>query len=623
MKVRPSMRKSVGAAVSVAALLALLPLGASGAMADDVANDGYVDMGSSHTSSITLNASAKSYLEGHTFKLLRIGTYEKASQNAHGQLTGVVVGTVDNVKAETETAYKNATHEATLPSEYEDNPVGAVATKMLGFSVTDSEGLTDNQDETSSKPTYEGKLRDFAQELAGDNKGTLNAKFAGDPLTGTMTSADTGATTVRFDGLEQGLYIVKDVTNPASLNGSQLAIPMVVGTAVGADDLNSFANDNGMKLGVVNMKDDVISINKTMAEQSLSAGMWGHFTITTKVPLTTGFSKGDYVFKVTDTPSYGFTLPQSTDADHYYKIKVGNKQLSPTDVSRILVQSTQSTSASTNSSIVFDFSSEFFDNKSDFAYGDTITITYALRNSGKQRGVQNSASLDYSTVPGCKKADNTDKDCPTAHVAPAEVVKPKTYSFKLGNMLRNKGTMLSGSTFTVTLVKDAAGTDVNIPVKFVAAGDNVYSQADEASASPLSTLTINDTTTESAKGIMELRDIDAGTYEIQQTGAASNPHLRAVMLPKFQVTLTPNADDGSKVDIAVGQDSWHLAEKAAASTTSYNVLVNNVPSVMQLPLTGGAGIILAVIVVLVLAVLLGVTVALKRRHEAGARRIDA
>lgn len=621
MQVGTSIRKGVGLAVSAAALLALLPLGASGAMADDVvANDGYVDMGTDAKASITLNAKADSYLKDHSFKLLRIGTYERAEKNKDGKITGIQVGTPDNVKGETETAYKNATGDTSLPAGYEDNPVGAVATKMLGFHVEDGEGLTPNQDETASTGTYEGKLRNFAQELAGDTKGTLNGKF--EDTTGTMaTDPNTGAASVRFDGLAQGLYIVKDVTDPASLKGSQIAIPMVVGTAVGAANLDSFADASGMKLGVVNMKDDVVSINKTMAEKSLSTGQWGHFTVTTKVPLTTGFIKGDYKFTVTDSPSYGFTLPASKDTDHYYKVTVNDKEI-PADVLEGILTATQSSSMNQTSSIVFEFGNAFFDHKDLFPYGADIKITYALQNSGKQRGIQNQVDLEHSTQPGCTKANNNGTECPSDHVTPPNgPVKPKTYDFKLGNVLRTNGTKLVGSTFTITLVKDASGADVksSTPIKFVSLGNNVYTQADDASTGSVSTLTINDSAAK--KGILELQDIDAGTYEIQQTGAPSNPHLRAVMLPKFNVTLTPNASNSDKVDIAVQQDAWHLAEKASATdAANYNVVVNNVPSVMQLPLTGGAGIILAIIVALVLAALLGVTVVMKRRHEAAASR---
>lgn len=620
MQVGTSIRKGVGLAVSAAALLALLPLGASGAMADDVvANDGYVDMGTDVKASITLNAKADSYLTGHNFKLLRIGTYEKAEKNKDGKITGIQVGTPDGVKAGAETAYKNATGDTTLPAGYEDNPVGAVATKMLGFKVTDGENLTPNQDETSSTGTYEGKLRDFAQELAGQS-GTLNDKF-GTAASKTMgTDSTTGASTVKFDGLAQGLYIVKDVTDPTTLKGAQVAIPMVVGTAVGVDNLDSFADASGMKLGVVNMKDDIVSINKTMAEKSLSVGQWGHFTVTTKVPLTTGFTKGDYKFTVTDSPSYGFTLPASSDADHYYKVMVDGQEI-PADVFKGILTATQSSSMDQTSSIVFEFGDAFLDHKNVFPYGADIKITYALQNSGKQRGIQNSVALDHSTQPGCTKANNNGQECPSDHVTPPNgPVKPKTYDFKLGNVLRNSTTMLTGSTFTVTLVKDGAGNAVRTPIEFTrGTGDNVYTQAGIASEGSSETLTISDTSAK--KGILELQDIDAGTYEIQQTGAPSNPHLRAVMLPKFNVTLTPDTSDSDKVDIAVQQDAWHLAEKASdTDAANYNVVVNNVPSVMQLPLTGGAGIILAIIVALVLAALLGITVVMKRRHEAAASR---
>ncbi|KFI45004.1 LPXTG-motif cell wall anchor domain-containing protein [Bifidobacterium bohemicum] len=620
MQIGTSIRKGVGLAVSAAALLALLPLGASGAMADDVANDGYVDMGTDAKASITLNAKGDSYLNGHSFKLLRIGTYEKAEKNKDNKITGIQVGTPDNVKNETKTAYINATGDTSLPAGYEDNPVGAVATKMLGFHTEDGEGLTPNQDETASTGTYEGKLRNFAQELAGDTKGTLNGKFEG--ATGTMaTDSSTGAASVKFDGLAQGLYIVKDVTNPASLKGSQIAIPMVVGTAVGAANLDSFADASGMKLGVVNMKDDVVSINKTMAEKSLSTGQWGHFTVTTKVPLTTGFTKDNYKFTVTDSPSYGFTLPASSDAAHYYKVRVDGKEIA-SDLLGGILTANQSSSLDKTSSIVFDFGNAFLDHKDVFPYGANIEITYALQNSGKQRGIQNSVSLDYSTQPGCTKENNNGQECPSSTVTPPNgPVKPKTYSFKLGNVLRTNGTKLVGSTFTITLVKDASGADVtsSTPIKFVSLGDNVYKQADDASTGSAPTLTINDSAAK--KGILELQDIDAGTYEIQQTGAPQNPHLRAVMLPKFDVTLTPNADDSAKADIAVQQDAWHLAAKASdVEAVNYNVVVNNVPSVMQLPLTGGAGIILAIIVALVLAALLGITVVMKRRHEAAASR---
>ncbi|WEV46688.1 hypothetical protein OZX62_09715 [Bifidobacterium sp. ESL0690] len=635
MEVHTSLRKALGVAISAATLLAFMPLGASMANADSVPDSSHIELEDASTftgASLTIHASANSYIKGHKFAAVRLGTYDKAAKTTsaataadYHMLTGLAIGTVDqtgtgSIYDAVDSAYKAVSGNNSLSTEYTGNPVGQVAATMLGLTSTDPNAdiAAQNTDTTSGNKPYTGALRKFAQKLGNNTDGSLNSKFA-DSATPTATGASDGtSTTVSFSNLPQGLYIIKDMspadTIPAN---SQLAIPMIVGTGVYATgDSTPYTrfsnNQSGVELGNVDVKDDVLSLTKTLAESSIPDGQWGHFTLQTTVPLTTGYAQ--YPFKIVDNPTKGYTVPTASDADNAVKVYVKDSASTANSSSNKLSADyytatyTQSTD-NAGGKIVVDFGNNLVEHPTAFPLGYTIEITYGLQKNAREDSPSNTADLIHPTVPGTTPCDpTTDPNCHTTGVVPSNTVKLHSFGFTIKNVLRGQSTRLQGSTFTIAPL-NADGT-TGAKINFTGS-NGVYSAVNGTD----STLKVADSTGD--PGTITVTGLPLGTYDVVQTGAASSPNLRGVMLPHFHVTLTasgPIAADGTATaaSVSVKQDAWGLVDGTVSNAT---VTVNNVASVVQLPLTGGMGIILAVAVVLVLALAFGGTVVLKRRHE--------
>ncbi|WEV58958.1 LPXTG cell wall anchor domain-containing protein [Bifidobacterium sp. ESL0728] len=653
MEVRTSLRKALGVAISAATLLALMPLGASMANADETpapapaptVSDGTdVQIADPGSVSLTIKASKNSYIKGHRFAALRIGTYELAARakdsapsetNDDNNLTGLAVGTVNNatIKNTVATEYNKLTykdsngheHGLTLSPEYQNNPVGQVASTLLGFKTTDA-FTTGNKDETSASrdQAYRGTLRNLITAL--EKNSAFDALFTSNDTPKTASVTSDIATTATFTGIPQGLYLIKDITGAGSVpENSQLSIPMMVGTPV-QDATNSkilytnFVGGDGTKLGTVNIKDDELTFTKTLDKdsQSLGKGDWAKFHLTSKVPLTTGFTH--YEFKMVDSPSKGFDMTDPKDATHGVKVFV-KKNASDADIasgegkniiaSNMYKADLKPRTGSDLQDLVVDFTDTLASNTDVFPYGYTIDVTYDLKMNGTEDETTNGAKLDYSTDPQC---DPTTAVCATHTITPT-IVKVHLFTLKLRNVLRGDDSALTGSKFTL-----AKESSPDTPIDFYATGTDDGSYTTTVTPGATAVQALNVSTQEGNKGMLSLKGLPVGTYVVQQTQAASQ--LRGVMLPKFKIEVKTDSVDATSgavntVTYSVVQDAWHLVDSTVNNDT---VKVSNVRSVVQLPLTGGAGIILAVIVILLIAALFGGTVVLKRRHEATTRR---
>lgn len=112
-----------------------------------------------------------------------------------------------------------------------------------------------------------------------------------------------------------------------------------------------------------------------------------------------------------------------------------------------------------------------------------------------------------------------------------------------------------------------------------------------------------------------------GTYTIKEVRAASgaNPAL----LPSFTVTIDHNKTSAPAVaSTTAASDPWNLVAPKAQTLTPFSSLVatvSNVKNITQLPMTGAAGIILAVIAALLLFGAAFAIVAIYRRKTASRR----
>ena len=184
--------------------------------------------------------------------------------------------------------------------------------------------------------------------------------------------------------------------------------------------------------------------------------------------------------------------------------------------------------------------------------GKTVTITYtATVNKDALNTVSNTAYV-YDPV--------TDQ-----YVEDGTLVENKLYSFDFTKQDAD-GKALSGAEFTIS---------GNIDADFTANGGQTVVTSD-------------------ADGKVAFTGLAAGIYTVKETKVPDG-FLQNVQ-PEFTVTI---GKDGS---ITFTQDAWHLVDTNAQT-------IRNVKSVMQLPLTGAAGITMLVVVALLLggaAALIGV-----------------
>ena len=194
-------------------------------------------------------------------------------------------------------AYKNV--EGTAPTatslEFTENaewaPSLAEIAKAAGIIVPDEyTGNTLAYVSTLSQTTDGAKLRAFAQGLA-------NATTK--PANPTVVTAAGDATQAVLDVPADGWYLVTDSDGA----------PILVGTQTADKDGNVFTKLNGTTLGSANVKPNTPDQPKKKADEnqgSVYVGQTLSYTVTAKVPNTTGYDTYQYYLK--DVASKGLTV---------------------------------------------------------------------------------------------------------------------------------------------------------------------------------------------------------------------------------------------------------------------------------------------------------------------------
>ena len=363
-----TFRKLLAGVAAAATLLSGMAFGAGSAMADEV-----------EPATITLNGEAGA-VKGHTYKAVRIGSYDHASFVEKDGVTYVESLTVNTEAAVAEvatTALDAAVAKGTdwNTGDYKDNPVGYVASES-GYFIS-----------SPDKP-WSGNLRNFVSSLV------RQADFQTVLAAATAYTADSDTFTI--SGLEEGLYVVVDTTvsNAKNVDHTQTdSIPMLVGTKVNGKDFE------GQTLGVVNVKNQTTYINKVIVKNNREwvgtterVGDIVTFKLTSQVPLTVGYlntAEKPYRFSIGDTMSKGLTFQQVTS------VTIGNKTLTKADdgVTATADQYQLTTTAnqqydesdkdSKATVLTFDLSNAVYaagqnasNSKADAKAEDTITVVY-------------------------------------------------------------------------------------------------------------------------------------------------------------------------------------------------------------------------------------------------------
>ncbi|KFF31530.1 isopeptide-forming domain-containing fimbrial protein [Bifidobacterium bombi] len=590
--------------------------------------------------------------------------------SASYQLTSVSVGTDQDVLTLANNALAAARDKNDQPdSAYAGNPVGEVAATWLGY-----DGGSENRDKVSNSGSdadawgKNGNLRRFVTELAKQKDFLTKLQ----PVTAT-TLGDTATFTVA----QPGLYVIEDTTEAASKpSNPKQSIPMLVCTGITSAG-NNYNQLNGRTLGEIAMKnDDEPGIKKTLdvANSDIEIGGILNYKLSGTVPLTTGFTH--YLYTMVDSPVHdGLTyIPDDSGsaATPNTVVKVTWTDADGKSQSKTLVQGTdylvQAIASTTDNGlstahVVFDLSPVIC----SLQYKASISVTYKMRlNDSAQDGpVQNSAALSYSTdvnhQPATDKAvvntdgtiasdaqDGANNNSTVSTTTPTDPNQGATTYFRDFNLVKKSKALVDSGAKDQTLVGaefQVFDGDSKNPMYFRPMTDNgalavpsshgSYKKAqhqDGSDKNAVTTLRVADDDAQSAiglyKGMLKVDGLkDGSTYIVKETKAPAG--FSSTFLPIFKVTVHgatasdnnggfPN--DAQSVTTNTG-DAWGLVRKNSTPTLTTNaghtidnaIVVLNVSSISQLPLTGGAGVILALLVVVVLMVAMGLLLLARRR----------
>lgn len=511
---------------------------------------------------ITLNATSADQLTGHTFKAVKVASYD-------------VYGTAPN-------------QSVTLKTE--DGLKTDIAKYLKYTGTGDPLAWAQQQDQakldkSATSPWLgDGTTRGLADQLA--SKATTEATPA--------LSSDNKQATFTLDS--PGLWLIVDqvVTGKSSK-----ALPILAGTKL-------TINNTVYSSGSIDMKNQTASVSKTVTDQTVAAGQDASYTITTKVPNYVGYKVNGYQFTVSDKFAHNAPLAYKTGT---LKVTVDNKQLrAGTDYTVAGFDATSKTFIIDLSGYIkaegFGTGTPADDSKFTNAglVGKTVTVEYKATVTGStgNTGAANTPTIKYPNDP----SNNESKQ-----EVPGTPVKVFNFDYTLVKKDKTTGAALEGAKFAI---KNADG-------KYLAYtpdkdGNGKWSTLD---TKPESTAgdTLSGVFTTGKNGQVTFPALDEGKYTIEEI-AAPNGYVNVGVF--FSFTIAANlsgtgADQTAKPSYTidadgVSSDRWGLVSDGSTA----EVVVENVKSITQLPLTGGAGTVLFTVVAALL-IGAGVTVGVKSR----------
>ena len=508
---------------------------------------------------ITLNATSADQLTGHTFKAVKVASYD---------------------------VYGTAPHQS-VALQPEDGLKTDIAKYLKYTGTGDPLAWAQQQDQakldkSATSPWLgDGTTRGLADQLA--SKATTEATPA--------LSSDNKQATFTLDS--PGLWLIVDqvVTGKSSK-----ALPILAGTKL-------TINNTVYSSGSIDMKNQTASVSKTVTDQTVAAGQDASYTITTKVPNYVGYKVNGYQFTVSDKFAHNAPLAYKTGT---LKVTVDNKQLrAGTDYTVAGFDATSKTFIIDLSGYIkaegFGTGTPADDSKFTNAglVGKTVTVEYKATVTGStgNTGAANTPTIKYPNDP----SNNESKQ-----EVPGTPVKVFNFDYTLVKKDKTTGAALEGAKFAI---KNADG-------KYLAYtpdkdGNGKWSTLDTKPAADATSGVF----TTGKNGQVTFPALDEGKYTIEEI-AAPNGYVNVGV--SFSFTIAANlsgtgADQTAKPSYTidadgVSSDRWGLVSDGSTA----EVVVENVKSITQLPLTGGAGTVLFTVVAALL-IGAGVTVGVKSR----------
>ena len=508
---------------------------------------------------ITLNATSADQLAGHTFKVVKVASYD-------------VYGTAPN-------------QSVTLKTE--DGLKTDIAKYLKYTGTGDPLAWAQQQDQakldqsTSSPWLGDGTTRGLADKLAS------KAMEVNTPVVGV------DGKTAKFTLTSPGLWLIVD---QAATGKSSKALPILAGTPL-------TINNKVYSSGSIDMKNQTASVSKTVTDQTVAAGQDASYKITTTVPNYVGYKVKDYQFTVSDKFTDDAPLAYKTGT---LTVKIGDQTLTQgTDYTVTGFDPTSKTFTVDLSAYIKakGFGTGVLADNSKFTdaglVGKTVTVEYKATVTGStgNTGAANTPMAKYPNDP----TNNESKQ-----EVPGTPVKVFNFDYTLVKKDKTTGAALEGAKFAI---KNADG-------KYLAYtpdkdGNGKWSTLDTKPAADATSGVF----TTGKNGQVTFPALDEGKYTIEEI-AAPNGYVNVGVF--FSFTIAANlsgtgADQTASptytVDAdGIGSDVWHLV----GNGNTAEVVVENVKSITQLPLTGGAGTVLFTVVAALL-IGAGVTVGVKSR----------
>lgn len=475
---------------------------------------------------------------------------------------------------------------------------------------------------------WAGRLRDMLTKLQSEPGIQSDSGTALTPVSGDNTKQT-------VSGLTPGLYLILDRTNPIPAH-TNLSIAMLVGTPVkdGTTTLTVFkpsASATPVTLGQIDLKatstpagnkkevsDENPSSPGTTSDQH-AVGDTVEYRLEVTVPVTSGYSS--YYLALSDTLSKGLTFGQvkkvtvtepaaSTPTDEtsdntVWKLNpaapAADATTGKTSFSVLLAPVTSGTPASTTSNILSKPSVFKPGAKVDVWYTATLNKNAASTSANNV----NELVIDYSHDPH-NPADHDHTPGTDTH----------TYTGKFTLDKQDMGGHeLAGAKFQITK-QDSTAKLKFIPQKDASGKITGYRLADATEQNAA------DATDTLVAGNIVISGVD-GKYTVTETESPlGNP-----ILPSFDVTVNVETADSAAgvtpvvhagdVNVTTDGDSNHFVAAVKASDRSDDVVVKNAHSLVDMPKTGAAWLLIYAIGVLItgLAALLLLRSARKQRQQ--------
>lgn len=513
---------------------------------------------------ITLNATSADQLTGHTFKAVKVASYD-------------VYGTAPNQSVTLKT-------EDGLKKDIADYLKYTGTGDPLAWAQQQDQAKLDKS--TTSPWLGDGTTRGLADKLASE---------AATEVTPALSSDNKQAT---FTLDSPGLWLIVD---QAVTGKSSKALPILAGTKL-------TINNTVYSSGSIDMKNQTASVSKTVTDQTVAAGQDASYTITTKVPNYVGYKVKGYQFTVSDKFAHNAPLSYKTDT---LKVAVDNKQLrAGTDYTVAGFDATSKTFIIDLSGYIkaegFGTGTPADDSKFTDAglVGKNVTVEYKATVTGStgNTGAANTPTIKYPNDP----SNNESKQ-----EVPGTPVKVFNFDYTLVKKDKTTGAALEGAKFAIKQnVKDG---------KYLAYtpdkdGNGKWSTFDTKPAADATSGVF----TTGKNGQVTFPALDEGKYTIEEI-AAPNGYVNVGV--SFSFTIAANlsgtgADQTAKPSYTidadgVSSDRWGLVSDGSTA----EVVVENVKSITQLPLTGGAGTVLFTVVAALL-ISAGVTIGVVKSHKA-------